>query len=207
MIANLEQVIDYTRRLGEAVPSLRKEIVIESPGCDDETITQLRKAFPGMPESYLCVLRDAKIDGIAIGYFQLLPFLSGARGAVETLRFLNDPRRNRIAGEYRGAGVYQVAAWEADPICVAYAPAHFRLGQVVKYNSGNPMAQPEAIADDFEQLLALAATLDSVRGKYKGQRKPIEAQQEFLDAIKEGFPQLGDQEVRAWESMGKVVLG
>jgi len=197
----------YTRRLGETIPSLRKEIVIVSPGCDDETVAQLRKAFPGMPDSYLTVLRKAKLDGIAIGYFQLLPFLSGAKGAVETLCFLNDPKRNRIAGEYRGAGVYQVAAWEADPICIAHAPSRFRVGQVVKYNSGNPLAPPEVIADDFEQFLALAATLDSVRAKYKGQRKPVEALQEFLHTVKECFPQFGDQEVRVWESMGKVVLG
>lgn len=205
MIASLDELIAFSRRLGEALPELRESIVIGRPGCSPEAVNALAKKLPGLPESYLSVIKTVRLDGIAIGYFQLSPSAFEGRDLTEKVVSANDPAHNPLAERHRKYGVYQVASWEADPIGVVHANGMFKVGQVVKYNIGNPGEKPVVLANGFDQFLLLAGSLDAIRDKHADTDDPVQAMKEFSDAAKRLLPSDSDM-ASAWESIARVVL-
>jgi hypothetical protein len=204
MIASLDELIAFTRRLGDALPELRESIVIYQPGCSPGAVNALARKLPGMPESYLSVIKAVRLDGIAIGYFQLSPSFEG-RDLTEKVVSCNDLTHNPLIERHRKYGVYQVASWEADPIGVVYADGMFKAGQVVKYNIGNPGEKPVVLANGFDQFLLLAGNLDAIRDKHTDTDDPVQAMNEFRGAAKKLLPSDSDM-ASAWESIAKVVL-
>jgi hypothetical protein len=134
VITSLDDLVAFTRSLGDALPELRDRIVLHRPGCSSEAIIVLAETLPGIPESYLSIVRSLRLDGIAIGYFQLSPSAFCGRDLTEKLISCNDPDQNPLVEIHWKNGVYQVASWEADPIAVAHTNSSFKVGQVVKYN-------------------------------------------------------------------------
>jgi len=205
MIGNLDELVAYAERTANALPELSEEIRILRPGCPPDLIATLRETLPGLPESYLSVLEAIAIDGIAIGYFQLTPSSSQATNLADKLRGFNDPTLTPMAEHYRRHGVYQVASWEADPICVAHSDGTVKIGQVVKYNAADPTTAPVVLADGFEQFLIIAANLDDIRSKYGGEpARALDAFKTYLSPMVAGRQ---DDMESTWTDIATVVLG
>ena len=119
MLDNLIALKNYTRRMGEKLPALKNEIVLKSPGISQSDCARLKDALPNLPDSYLrCIqLLDAK--GVFMGYFRLWPMAAQAADMVESLVQINRPGQNPFFNTLRELNLYEVAAWEAEPIWVA----------------------------------------------------------------------------------------
>lgn len=206
MIASLDELVAYTQTLGEALPELREAIVLRRPGCSQAAASLLAQRLPGIPHSYLTVARVINIDGVSIGYFQLSPSAYGGRDIAEKVIACNESAMNPLMKRHQKFGVYQVASWEADPICVAHAHGLFEMGQVVKYNIGNPTSEPIVLAEDFEQLLLLAGNLDSIRNKHSEIDDPTQALNEFKMCFTNILPTATSGMAYIWEAIAKVVL-
>jgi hypothetical protein len=203
MLTTFNDLIAYSHRLANALPDFRDSIVIDRPGCSQSEIATLMKALPGLPDSYTSVAKAVKLDGVAIGYFQLSPSSRG-NGLADKLVACNDPSITPMANHYRTHGVYQVASWEADPIAVAHVSTTFNVGQVVKYNAGNPAARPTVLADDFEQFLLMAGTLDEIRGKHGDD--PAQAMSKFNAYVAPIVSDRRDDMASTWKTIAEVVL-
>ena len=201
MIRNLDDLIGYTRKLGDKLPALRDSIVLERPGCTLEVANEIGEALPGIPESYLDVAKAIRLVGIAIGYFQLAPNSYNGTDLLEKLVDCNSTTAMR--SRFDDDGVFQVASWEADPIAVVHRSGRHAVGEVLKYNAGNPEQDAAALANSFEQFLLLAGNLDAVRDKYADVDDPSEGIPEFeacLGEIASG------RDVSAWKIIAEVVL-
>jgi len=112
-----------------------------------------------------------------------------------------------MAERYRQHGAYQVASWEADPICVAHTEGTFKIGQVVKYNTADPRARPAVLADSFEQFLLIAANLDEIRGRHANAGEPTRALREFREYLTPLVAGRQDDMESTWTQIAGVVLG
>lgn len=165
MISSLKELIDYTEQAAAAYPRLADEIRIRWRAEPRRFASELGQQLPGMPRSYLAVLDALDFDGVTIGYFQLAPSCSPSKSLLQRLVDSNDPRVNPLAVEFRRLGVYQVAAWESDPICVARTTATDAAGSVTMMKTVVSAPSAEPLAVDFEELLLIAANLDEIRQK------------------------------------------
>lgn len=203
MLATVNDLIAYSHRLANDLPGLRDSIVVDRPGCSQVEIAALVAALPDLPESYTSVATAVKLDGVAIGYFQLSPGVHGD-GLAGKLIACNEPSITPMARRYRNHGVYQVASWEADSIAVAHASTTFNIGQIVKYNAGNPVVRPTVLADSFEQFLLMAGTLDEIRDKHGD--NPPEAMSEFNTYLAPIVTGRKDDMAWTWKTIAEVVL-
>lgn len=206
VIRNLEELVAFSERVGDALPELRKSIVIGRPGCSLEAVNTLLKKLPGMPDSYLSAIKAIRLEGIAVGYFRLSPSAFAGRDLTEKVISCNNPSQNPLVERHRMYGVYQVASWEADPIGVVHADRMFKVGQVVKYNIGNPEELPVVLANAFDQFLLLAGNLDAIRDKHSETDGPTQAMKEFREVLRNLFASEICNMHSTWESIAKVVL-
>jgi hypothetical protein len=206
MITSLDELVAFTRRLGAALPELRKRRVINRPGCSLEAVSALAEKLPGVPDSYLSVIKAIRLDGVVIGYFQLSPSAFEGRDLTEKVISCNDPVQNPLVEGHRIYRVYEVASWEADPIGVVHTDGVFKVGQVVKYNIGNPGERPVVLANDFEQFLLLASNLDAVRDKYSHTNDRVQAMHEFREVVSKLLSSDMGKMASVWESIARVVL-
>jgi len=207
MIRNLTELVAYTQKLASACPSLFECIALEEPGCSAQELMILANALPGLPASYLSILGRLKLDGISIGYFQLAPCARIGTPFVQKLIDGNRPEIMGMAKQFDRHGVYYVASWEADPIAVAYNDISFVVGQIVKYNVGNLMANPSVLADGFEQFLLLAGTLDQYREQVIETGDSDRALREFHSELVPLVAQRTDDMESSWRLIAEVVLG
>jgi len=203
MIDSLDDLVRYSEEVAKASPLISKKVQIVRPGCQPEVVAALRQLLPGLPESYLSVAESIAIDGIVIGYFNLTPGLPRAR-ITEKLRVSNDPVMAPMAERFRQHGVYQVASWEADPICVTHTAGMFEIGQLVMYNVGMPAEPPVVLADSFEQLLLIAGNLQEIGDKYD---EPARALGEFRAYLAPLVAGRKDDMESTWTQIAGVVLG
>lgn len=204
MIGNLDELVAYTQSLSSEIPELSESILIKRPGCSKELIETLRNELPGIPQSYLGVVSKLDIDGIAIGYFRLSPGTDS--DLVGKIINCNREAVTPMARRFRDDGIYQVAALEADPIGVAFRPGDFAVGQVVKYNIGDPQKSATVLAEDFEQFLILAGNLDAVRQKFAEADDPRDGMGEFDACIGMFFSDSDSGARSAWRAIAEVVL-
>jgi hypothetical protein len=209
VINNLDDLVRYTEQRAKVRPLIARRVRITRPGFQPHIIAALRQEFPGLPDGYVSVAESVAIDGISIGYFNLTPSLSRAP-LPDELRAYNDPVITPMAERYRLHGVYQVASWEADPICVVHTNGMFRVGQVVMYTDANlgprPTRPPAVLADSFEQFLLIAANLDEIRGRYAGAGEPTRALHEFREYLTPLVVGRQDDMESAWMQIASVVL-
>src|ERR1041384_7109156 len=68
MIESLDDLIRYSEHVAIALPLIADRVRIVRPGCQPDVLAVLKQVLPGLPESYLSVVRSIAIDAIAIGY-------------------------------------------------------------------------------------------------------------------------------------------
>lgn len=202
MIQNLDDLVEFTERRGIQRPLLRDGIVIERPGCSQATIDKIRDFLPGMPTSYLDVVKAIRVEGIAIGYFELAPTSHKAADLAEKLLDWN--ANAGLHSRFEEDGVYEVASWEADPICAVYRNGDNDIGELVMYNVGNPIEPANVLANDYLQFLLLAGNLDAVRAQYADVDESAEAISEFEKCLAKLAPA---KYTATWKMIAEVVLG
>jgi len=182
MIADMNALLDYTRKRGEKRPALKDRIVLERPGCSAIEAALIMVKLPSMPNCYIDIVRDVHLDGKSIGYFQLSP--GSGNQLVDKLVQCNSESVTPMAKRFKVDGVYGVASWEADPIGIVFKPIPFTVGQVVRYNSGNPQKNAAVLANDFLQFLLIAGNLDAIRDKYVDVNDVNAATKEFNECLR-----------------------
>jgi hypothetical protein len=205
VITSIDELAAFTRTLADKLPELRDSIVLQQPGYPQDALDFLSSELPGIPQSYLSVVKSFRLDGIAIGYFQLSPQSFDGNNLIEKLIACNKSGANPFAERHQQHGVYQVASWEADPICVVYKDGPYKKGQIVKYSVENPTARPIVLADTFEQFLVLAGNLDAIRDSYSESDDSSVGLSEFRMCL----AQLASQNkeiIPAWEAIASIVL-
>ncbi len=180
MIETLEDLVVHLERVVEAEPDLAEEIVLRSPGCTEDEIARLREVLPGLPESYLSILRRFILGGVTIGYFVLSPPMSGSVSIVDALVLANG-ERNAFSTETAQRQLFIVAANESDWLCVAGESAQ-RPGEVWRIDLGSG-SEPllSRVADSFGQLLIGAGRLDEMAAAGAEGWLPVE---DFVDAMR-----------------------
>lgn len=161
MIETLEDLVAHLERAAEAEPDLAEELVLRSPGCSEDEIARVTALLPGLPKSYLSILRRFALSGVTIGYFVLSPPMSGVDSIVDAVVLANG-ERNAFSEETAQRRLFIVAANEGDWLCVADEDAP-RPGEVWRIDLGyGPKPLFSRVADSFEQLLIGAGRLDEM---------------------------------------------
>lgn len=206
MISNLNDLIDYTERIATIYPDLTDEIRIRRRGQPWRFAFELGHRLPEMPRSYLTILDTLDLDGVSIGYLQLAPSFGPSKSLLERLVEANDPRVNPWAVEFRRLGVYQVAAWESDPICLTHASAMCAGGSVMIWKTTGLAPTTEPLAVDFEELLLIAANLDEIRQAGISDEATTSATRLFREYL-ERHSHCDPRMRVTWSRIAEVVLG
>ncbi|MEQ1645360.1 MAG: hypothetical protein ABL959_18060, partial [Pyrinomonadaceae bacterium] len=78
----------------------------------------VKKSLPNIPEEYTRVVADWNLTETCIGMFRVFP--GGGGGLVQELLTYNDPAIRPFAEKFLSDGAYQVAAFDADSICIVF---------------------------------------------------------------------------------------
>ena len=205
MITNLASLKNHTCRMGEKFRALRDEIVLKSPGLSQSDCTRLIDVLPNLPESYLKCVQMVSVRGVSIGYFRLWPRAAKADDLVESLVKVNSPGKNPLWGFEQEKGLYEVAAWEAEPVCVAIKNSPYEEGSVLKISISQQTPKEFLLANTFETLLLVAANLDAIRDKHSKSEDSASANAEFELCLHHfALPAVA---VAAWKGISAIVLG
>ena len=204
MINNINALKEYTVYRGEKSPRLKDKIVLKSPGCDLSGIAKIKKAFPDMPENYLTCAQTLNLSGIAIGYFQLSPPGSTKIGFIERLLQINNSEINPLWNFMSGKGLYEIAAWEAEPICVATNKSPYQEGAVLMISTVQPIPKESLHTDNFESFLLIAGNLDAIRDRHFKAGDKTSANIEFEQCLARFS--LPTEALNTWKQISKVVL-
>jgi hypothetical protein len=190
--------------MGEKLPALKNEIVLKSPGISQSDYARLTSSLPNLPESYLKCIQSVDVKGVSIGYFRLWPRAVKADNLVEGLVKMNAPEKNPLWHFLREKGFYEVAAWEAEPICVATKKSSQEEGSVLKISIAQPSLKENLLAPNFETFLLIAGNLDAIRGKHSKTGDRASASAEFEDCLV--YFALPGEAVIAWKGISGVVF-
>ncbi len=193
MIETLEDLVVHLERVAEAEPepALAEELVLRPPGCSEGDVARLMALLPGLPESYLSVLRRFALGGVTIGYFVLSPPMGGNDSIVDALVLANG-ERNAFSEETAERRLFIVAANESDWLCVAGEDAQ-HPGEVWRIDLGyGPEPLFSRVADSFEQLLIGAGRLDEMAGGGAEGWLPVEDFVETMQSLRLDDEQLGN---------------
>jgi hypothetical protein len=180
VIESLEDLAGHLERAAEAEPALAEESVLRPPGCSEDEIARLVARLPGLPESYLSVLRRFALGDVAIGYFVLSPAMSRVDSIVDALLSANG-ERNAFAEATAARRLFIVAAHDSDWLCVAGQAAQ-RPGEVWRIDLGfGPEPLFSRVANSYEQLLIGAGRLDEMAVGGAEGWLPVE---DFVDAMR-----------------------
>jgi len=147
---------------------------------------------------------DAGCYGVSIGYFRLWPRTTKAFDLVECIVQINTSERNPFLPALREKGLCEVAAWEAEPICVATKKSAYLEGTVVKISRAQASVKGVFLANNFETFLLIAGNLDSIRDKHSNTGDTISALAEFERCL--DYFALSPEGISAWKSISEVVL-
>ena len=204
MINDLNALTEYTINRGEKTPRLKGQIVLSSPGCDQDSIAKIKNALPNMAESYLSCAQAFNLNGICLGFFQLSPPGSKKLNFVERLVQINTPEKNPFWIFMSENGLYEVATWEAEPICVATNKSSHKEGSVLKISIAQPSPKEDLLAPNFETFLLIAGNLDAIRDEYSRTENIVEARAEFELCLT--HYELPNEALTAWKNISSVVL-
>jgi len=167
MIGTLEALEAYSRVLGQEEPLLAAECVLTRPGIDDDACVALRKAFPGLPESYLACARLFRFTGLQVGGFSLSP-MAGRGSLVDGLIRTNsavNPAWQRLAAE----GFVEVALGESELVAVACKGSRVPEGSVLAIDLFDLHEAPALLAANFEKFLIYAGNMTEVAARFEGE--------------------------------------
>lgn len=109
----------------------------------------------GLPESYARCAREIRMEGVALGYFDLCP--GDTQDLCRSLLRLNGDGRNPVLP----VNLLSVAAFDADIVAVTKGSPHHATGTVYFVDvTTSSKPQISAIADNFVDFLVLAGALD-----------------------------------------------
>ncbi len=204
MLTTLLELAEFTERLGQSVPdSVRDRVVIRRPGCTPAEVAQLKAALPGLPESYASIIAAFDLRDVEIQYFELSINSPRSLGFVERFIDRNDadnfPEMLRLARE----GVYWVASFEADPICVAHKDADFRRGNIIWHQHDSPDSKGMLLADDFEEFLLILGNLCQISQRHDLDTEATAAAEAFDQYLR--LLHTEQQVMDAWKVVASIV--
>ena len=161
MIETLSDVVELSQREATAFPAIAGRIRLQAPGLSDSELDALSRHIPGMSPTYIEVIRSIQVDGKAIGYFQLYPSAPISLSLVDKLAEANSVS-NPLAASHQKLGLFDVAAYDADPICVAGACSRFPAGMIVKYSTAGSTEGYHQLARSFAEFVVLAANIQDL---------------------------------------------
>lgn len=161
MIETLSEVVELSQREAAAFPAIAERIRLRTPGLSDSEVDALSSRIPGIPSTYVDVIRSIQVDCRAIGYFLLYPSAPISLSLVDKLADTNSAS-NPLAASHENLGLLEVAGYETDPICVAGSQSQFPEGMIVKYSPASSSEGYVQLARSFQELLVLAANIQDV---------------------------------------------
>jgi hypothetical protein len=119
MITSLDDLVRFTQQRARRQPQFVSELELGGPGLSPAKLDHLVQALPGLPTSYLECLSRFNLASTTLGCLNLAPG-SGSAGAdmVERLLEANDSQDALYSEDLAPRGLYAVASWEADVLCV-----------------------------------------------------------------------------------------
>jgi hypothetical protein len=204
MIINLSELQDYTRRLAVKFPALKDEILLRSPGCTGVECGRLKDSLPDLPGSYIECVQKFDLLGVAIGYFQLSTGRFTGYSFVDGLISTNSLDKNPLLPFLRSNGLYEVGAYEADPICVSTRKSRYAEGMVLRLSPPELISRIMPLADNFEEFMLLVGNLDAIREKYSKSMNGINAVEEFIGILRN--MQVSGEALASWRIISEVVL-
>ena len=204
MIDSLNALKEYTKEIGEKNPALKNEIVLKSPGINQNSYLIIKNSLPDFPESYLSCIQILDLNRISIGYFRLWPRATKTAGLVESLLQINLSERNPFLSFLREKRLYEVAAWEAEPICVAANTSNYKEGTVLKLSMNQSPPKEAVMAGNFETFLIIAGNLDAIRANQSFGDNGTSARAEFERCL--AHFALSDEAITTWRCISEVLL-
>jgi hypothetical protein len=127
----------------------------------------LLESIPGLPQSYLSCAERFGLKGIRFDYFSLWPEAFSGQTLAECLIDAHS-ERNPFIQRFKIEHLAQIGSWETDPLVVACKNSSFTEGTVLKFNVGNPNAQPTELARSFDTFLLFIGNMDEVASQFEG---------------------------------------
>lgn len=174
MIKNIKELQDYLLKDANDFddPIFKRRWMMTSPGCSKEEIEKLKKALPGIPESYTKLLETFNLNGIDVGYFGASPFSFNPEGMVANL--IEGNEEGVMFGDYaQQYHLYSIASYSDIGVFVATASSPYKEGEIIAIDGSiyadkdNPEQWIEGLAKDFEQFLLVAGNLNQVHREIK----------------------------------------
>lgn len=203
MLKDIRDLQLYMCRSRNEIAAIRERRLLCSPGCSEAECARLDEVLPGLPGSYVRCIRAFDLRLFEIGYFLMRPRF-GKGGIVEKLILTNTSESNPMLPFLRSYGLYEVAAWEADPVCVATDKSPFADGAVLWVTLPEPRSQISPLASNFELFMIIAGNLDLVRDRNSRAIDNSAAHVEFREALR-GLNVSGNEAI-AWGKIAEVVL-
>ncbi len=120
-----------------------------------------------LPHGYLCMAKRFRLNGVAIGYFELSPGYPNKSLGESLLEENGDDSLVKMFGD---DSLIAVAAYESDPICVA-SNASDCAGNVYFLDvMSDPIWKVFRIADSFEKFMIFAGNLYRISHLYDGDK-------------------------------------
>lgn len=162
MIRTLNDAILFLEAEASAANEIGEHIRLKTPGLSDQQARALVEALPAIPASYVSVARSIKLNGAAIGYFSLGPWI-GRTSPVESLAAAQGDATNPFFERLRHEGLIEVGSIDGDPILVGTVRSpEFKDGEVLVLSHESPSGPLHRIAKSFEQLVVLATNLEKL---------------------------------------------
>lgn len=206
MINTLSDLIAMTHR--EAAenengefPSLAEELRLITPGCTAEEIANLRKAFPGLPESYLEVAAAISLPRKSIGHFELATGGRREGSLGDFLKRANSPEFP-LWPIVAKVHFYFIAGFFRHLICVRRKGLDGAGEVFMIVLSQPPSFRVVPFADSFEQVLI---GFGRVRELWRADRVGNEGVAAFVDSMQRDF-RLSDVQSQLWRIIASYEL-
>lgn len=200
-VDNIDELIVYTEKQAQRDPDIAEEILLKYPGLTEEEVASLQSLIPNLPESYIEVARNVRLEGVSIGPLALWPRPFSKR-FVEAVKKANYSPNNPYLPFYEKLGLVEVARLDSDPICLVRAGAE-REGQVVCFDANYyPEVLPKPVAPDFESMMLLMGNALQIGISYE--EKPEEAEQKYSQWL--GGKSLELEMVSFWQNQLRELL-
>ena len=166
------------------------ELMMTSPGCSKEEIIILKRALPGIPDSYTKWVEAVNLNGISIGYFGVSPRSFNSENMVANLIQGNEDGV-MFWEQMRYYHLYSIATIDGYGIFVATASSPYEEGEIIIIDEGiysgkdNPERYLYRIAKDFEQFLIAAGNLNQIHRSIRDDNSNWEEKKsEFIERLK-----------------------
>jgi hypothetical protein len=200
MIKTLQDLHLFSKTQAADERLIGDEILIPSPGLSAEEVARVRAELPGLPDSYLSVVKELDLESDQIE-FQLSPCSHGKRrGDMVRCLLGRNSEENYFFPLLTENKLYEVGDYEGDPVCVSGRDAA-HPGEVIRVD--HEVQTLHRMANNFEQLVIGLGRLWEHYGD-SGPRGQ-EGVDVFLTSIKQDFG-LDDEQLQEWTWVSEMML-